>query len=156
MKRAPFVATATIAGLAGVLTFHSRPTTTTIAASPPAKTSSSKPAKAKRGQPKSPPPKSSASPPGSKSATGTNERYGYGTLALKVTVNGSKITDVSVASIQEADPASASIASQVIPMLRSQVLAAQSAHINGISGASYTSQAYALSVQSALDKLHFK
>jgi len=34
------------------------------------------------------------------------------------------------------------------------VLSAQSARINSISGASYTSQAYALSVQSALDKLH--
>jgi uncharacterized protein with FMN-binding domain len=41
-------------------------------------------------------------------------------------------------------------------MLRNEVLAAQSANINAVSGATYTSQAYALSVQAALDKVHFK
>jgi uncharacterized protein with FMN-binding domain len=39
-------------------------------------------------------------------------------------------------------------------MLRREVLAAQSAHINGVSGATYTSEAYAYSVQAALDRLH--
>jgi uncharacterized protein with FMN-binding domain len=41
-------------------------------------------------------------------------------------------------------------------MLRAEVLSAQGATINGISGATYTSESYAQSLQSALDKLHIK
>jgi uncharacterized protein with FMN-binding domain len=89
-----------------------------------------------------------------RSATGALEQYGYGQLAVRVTATGSKITNVTVTTIQVAESYSAQLAQQVIPMLRSEVLAAQSARINGISGASYTVTAYATSVQSALDKLH--
>jgi FMN-binding domain len=48
---------------------------------------------------------------------------------------------------------SGEIASDALPQLRKEVLAAQSARIDGVSGASYDSQAYADSVQSALDRL---
>lgn len=89
-----------------------------------------------------------------RSAVGTTEQYGYGALSVAVTVRGSRIEDVRVRGLQTAEQYSQQLAAQVIPMLRSEVLSAQSARINGISGASYTSQAYALSVQSALDKLH--
>ena len=79
---------------------------------------------------------------------------GDGVLAVRVTVRGNRIESVAVAGLQTAEQYSQQLAAQVIPMLRSEVLSAQSAKINGISGASYTSQAYALSVQSALDSLH--
>jgi uncharacterized protein with FMN-binding domain len=91
-----------------------------------------------------------------RSATGTGENYGYGVLAVKVTVQGSRITEVSVANLQTAEQYSQSLAQQVIPTLKGEVLSAQSARINGISGATYTSEAYAYSVQSALDKLGVK
>jgi len=89
-------------------------------------------------------------------ALGATEQYGYGVLAVKVTVRGSRITDVSVANLQAPEQYSQSLAQQVIPMLRNEVLSAQSAHINGISGATYTAEAYAISVQSALDRLGLK
>ncbi|MGD0944730.1 MAG: FMN-binding protein [Acidimicrobiales bacterium] len=89
-------------------------------------------------------------------AVGTSEQYGYGVLAVKVTEQSGHITDVSVASLQTAEQYSQNLAQQVIPMLRSEVLSAQSAQINAISGATYTSQAYAASVQSALDALAAK
>ena len=89
-------------------------------------------------------------------ADGTSEQYGYGVLAVKVTEQSGHITDVSVASLQTAEPYSQNLAQQVIPMLRSEILSAQSAQINAISGATYTSQAYADSVQSALDALAAK
>ncbi len=73
-----------------------------------------------------------------------------------MTVQGTRITDVSVASLQTAEQYSQSLAQQVIPTLKGEVLSAQSARINGISGATYTSEAYAYSVQSALDKLGVK
>ena len=90
------------------------------------------------------------------SATGAMEQYGYGQLAVKVTVSGTRITQTSVTTLQTAEQYSQQLAQQVIPMLRGQVLGAQSSRIDGVSGATYTSEAYALSVQSALDKLHVK
>jgi len=89
-----------------------------------------------------------------RSAVGASEQYGYGALSVRVTVRGNQIEDVQVNRLQTAEQYSQQLATQVIPMLHSEVLSAQSARINSISGASYTSQAYALSVQSALDKLH--
>ena len=90
------------------------------------------------------------------SATGPTEQYGYGELAVTVTVNGNRITNAAVPTLQTAEPYSQQLAQQVIPMLKSQVLAADGPSINGVSGATYTSQAYATSVQGALDKLHAK
>ena len=92
----------------------------------------------------------------SRTAVGTSENYGYGVLAVKVTVRGSRITDVSVATIRAAEQYSQQLAQQVIPLLRNEVLSAQSARINAISGATYTSEAYAYSVQAALDTLGVK
>jgi hypothetical protein len=101
-------------------------------------------------------PPSSNMPSVVRSTTGATEQFGYGALAVKVAVSGNRIIRVSVPLIQVADSYSGNIASQVIPMLRSQVLSLQSARINGVSGATYTSEAYAMSLQSALDKLHVK
>jgi uncharacterized protein with FMN-binding domain len=84
------------------------------------------------------------------------EQYGYGELSVLVTVRGAEITNVSVPVLRTAEPYSQQLAVQVLPMLKSEVLAAHSARINAVSGATYTSQAYADSIQSALDKLHLK
>ena len=89
-----------------------------------------------------------------RSALGPEEQFGYGVLDVKVTVSGTRITDVSVPLLQAVDPTSQQICDQVFPMLRSEVLSAQTATINGVSGATYTSASYAQSLQSALDKLH--
>jgi uncharacterized protein with FMN-binding domain len=91
-----------------------------------------------------------------RSATGAVVPYGYGELSVVVTVHGDQITAVSVPLLRTAEPYSQQLAQQVIPMLRSEVLAAHSAQIHGVSGATYTSQAYAQSIQSALDKLHVR
>ncbi len=93
---------------------------------------------------------------GAHSATGKPIQYGYGVMSVKATVTGAKLTDVTVVRLQVADPTSEQIAVQVDPMLRSQALKLQTWRINGISGATYTSEAYAYSLQSALTKLHFK
>ena len=140
-----------VAGFAGVLLLHNGPAgpaRTAQAGAPGAGTAT---ASAK--------PTASAGPVATgptRQATGASEQYGYGTLAVRVTVQGSRIADISVATLQTAEPLSQQIASQAIPMLRSEVLSAQGAQINGVSGATYTSEAYAASLQSALDKLHVK
>lgn len=153
MKRAPlYVLAGTVAGFAGVFGFHSRPAATAAAgghtAAPPAQRSGN-------AQPTAGPVAAGAGGP-ARSAVGTMQQYGYGELAVKATVHGSRITAVSVPTIRTAEPYSQQLASQVIPMLRSEVLSGQTAHINGVTGATYTSEAYAMSLQSALDKLHVR
>jgi uncharacterized protein with FMN-binding domain len=157
MKRAPlFVLAGTVAGFAGVLGFHSRPASSAAPGSHPAATGASR---SGNGGPAALPsaPSAAAGAGGpARTATGATEQYGYGQLAVKVTVAGTRITSVSVPAIQTAEPYSQQLATQVIPMLRSEVLAGQNARIHGVSGATYTSEAYAMSLQSALDKLHVK
>jgi uncharacterized protein with FMN-binding domain len=71
-----------------------------------------------------------------------------------VTVSGTRITNISIASINDGgNPRSAYIDQQSIPMLEQQALTAQSANIQGVSGASYTTAGFAQSLQSALSKL---
>jgi uncharacterized protein with FMN-binding domain len=89
------------------------------------------------------------------SAVGANEQYGYGALSVRAAVRGRRIVDLSVVNLQTAEQYSQSIAQQVIPVLRREVLAAQNLHVNAISGATYTTEAYLYSAQSALTKLHF-
>lgn len=77
-------------------------------------------------------------------------------MAIKVTISNNRIVDVSVSSIQALESYSLQLEQQVTPILKAEVLKAQSASISSISGATYTSEAYAYSLQSALDQLHFK
>jgi uncharacterized protein with FMN-binding domain len=164
IKRAPwYLVAGAVAGFAGVLALHSRtapapPVLGRIAAgrSQPGRPTQSGTGSAAGSSPSSQPSPPAAAGGGTHSATGALEKYGYGELAVRITVSGSQITNVTVPSLLTADPTSQQIAAQAIPMLRSQVLAADSAGINGVSGATFTSQAYEQSVQAALDKLHLK
>lgn len=88
-----------------------------------------------------------------RSAVGEAVSFQYGELQVKVTEHAGRITNVSIARFDISDPHSESIDEYAVPRLRQEVISAQSAHIDGVSGASYTSQAYEQSVQSALDKL---
>lgn len=91
-----------------------------------------------------------------RTATGTSVQFGFGTLEARVTVRGSRITRVTIVSLRTLEPTSQMISEQAIPVLRSEVLAAQSANVQGVSGATYTSLAYVKSVQAALDALHVR
>jgi uncharacterized protein with FMN-binding domain len=75
----------------------------------------------------------------------------WGTVQVEITVEGGQLTDVVALQLPDGDRRSASISSRVEPTLRSQALSAQSAAIDGVSGATYTSTAYARSLQAALD-----
>jgi uncharacterized protein with FMN-binding domain len=75
---------------------------------------------------------------------------GYGIVQVQLTVQGGRILDVRTVQAPSGGQ-SGSIASYAIPKLRREVLAAQSTSIDTVSGASYTSEGYARSVQSALD-----
>ncbi len=75
----------------------------------------------------------------------------WGTVQVEITVEDGQLTDVAAIQLPDGDRRSASISSQVEPTLRSQALSAQSGQIDGVSGATYTSDAYARSLQAALD-----
>jgi len=166
MKRAPwYLVVGAVAGFAGVLALHSRATPAPSALgaagksgqpSQPAQPARSGTGPAAGGSPSSQPGRPAGAGGGTHSATGALERYGYGELAVRVTVSRNRITNVTVPALQTADPTSRQISDQAIPMLRSEVLAADGASINGVSGATFTSEAYATSVQAALDKLHLR
>jgi uncharacterized protein with FMN-binding domain len=70
---------------------------------------------------------------------------------VEVTVAGGRLTEVTALQLPDGDRRSASISDRVEPTLRSQALAVQDASIDGVSGATYTSIAYARSLQAALD-----
>lgn len=75
----------------------------------------------------------------------------YGTVQVKVTFTGSKITDITPMSLPQGGR-SGDISGFAAPQLRREALTAQSAHIDTVSGASYTSAGYAMSLQSAIDQ----
>lgn len=87
--------------------------------------------------------------------TGPLEQSPFGTVQVSVTVTGGKLTDVKTAQLTETDGHSQRIDDYAVPILRSSVLSAQSAKVNSVSGATYTSDAYLQSLQAALDKAHF-
>jgi uncharacterized protein with FMN-binding domain len=152
MKRAPLLVLAgTVAGFVGVLSFHTRQL-------PPTALSGVQASSGPSGAPAA----TGSAATGSAgqgtvhTAVGPSTQFGYGLLEVKVTVRGTRITNVSVPVLETAEPTSQQISEQAIPMLSAEVLSAQSAGINAISGATYTSEGYAQSLQAALDKLHIK
>jgi uncharacterized protein with FMN-binding domain len=86
-------------------------------------------------------------------ALGTRKNYGYGILAVEVTARSGRITDLTTVGLQIAEPFSQQLAEKAIPILRAEVLRAQSANVAVVSGATYTSDAYLFSIQAALDHL---
>jgi uncharacterized protein with FMN-binding domain len=102
---------------------------------------------------------STGSPPTSSTAsattgtfTGDDVNTRFGSVQVEITVTGGAITDVTALQLTDRDRRSASISSRAEPILRSEVLDAQTANVRNVSGATYTSDAYLQSLQSAIDK----
>lgn len=90
---------------------------------------------------------------GTKTATGTLIDTFYGPVQVKVTVTNGKMTSI-VAVALPTGGRSGRIAQYAEPILQAEALAAQSANIDFVSGATYTSDGYQRSLQSALDQIH--
>jgi len=145
---------ATAAGLIGVLEFHTRPAPVSLGTIPAAgSTAAASPAATapSRGSTRSAAP---SAPGGTRTATGPQVNYNWGVLSVTVTVSGPRITKVGIASLDDGgNPRSQSIDQQSIPILEQEALQAQSANIQGVSGASYTSAGFTQSLQAALQQL---
>lgn len=86
-----------------------------------------------------------------KTVDGPTIQTRYGPVQVEITVSGSRVTAVVALQLPDGDRHSAQISSRVQDTLASQALQAQSGSIDGVSGATYTSEAYAQSLQAALD-----
>jgi uncharacterized protein with FMN-binding domain len=75
----------------------------------------------------------------------------YGPVQVQVVLAGARIADVKALQLPFDHPRSARISQQAGPWLHDEVIAAQSANIRVISGATYTSIGYSRSLQGALD-----
>ncbi|MGD0409096.1 MAG: FMN-binding protein [Candidatus Limnocylindrales bacterium] len=84
--------------------------------------------------------------------TGSAVQIPFGTVQVQVTFQNGTITDIQPLQMPTDRSLSVQIAQYAAPQLRSEVLAAQSAQVNTISGATYTSMGYLQSLQSALDQ----
>ncbi|MFJ6392846.1 FMN-binding protein [Streptomyces sp. NPDC091972] len=147
MRRAPIVLVATVIGTTGVLLFKPHELTPTVASS----SSSSSSPSSSTGQ------DATVSKSGSTTTvTGAVISTQFGDTQVQVTIKSGKITDVKPLQIPSNEPQSVQISNAAIPALRQSALAKQSAAIDVVSGATYTSQSYAASLQSALDKAGFK
>lgn len=89
-----------------------------------------------------------------KSATvdGDEASTKWGPVKVEIVVSGGKITRVTALEYPNSNSRDISINNQAIPALISQTLQAQSANIDGVSGATYTTDGFITSLQSALSK----
>lgn len=84
--------------------------------------------------------------------TGSATSTRYGPVQVQITVTGGKIVDVQAVEYPTDNSRDRQINERAIPQLVSETLNAQSADIHFVSGATYTSQGYLDSLQSAIDQ----
>jgi uncharacterized protein with FMN-binding domain len=86
-----------------------------------------------------------------KSAVGQTVQTPYGPVQVKITERAGRLTSINAIQLPFDNARSVAIANQAVPILRAEALRIDSARIHIVSGATYTSDGYAQSLQSALD-----
>jgi uncharacterized protein with FMN-binding domain len=163
MKRATIVTGVTVVGVAWLLNYKVAPhqLSALTPASPtqgpgnPATPSSSPTAAASPSATPSatPTPSPSPSPAGLNGTfTGADFPNRFGDVQVRIVVTNGHITDVQAVQLPTDRAESAYISQQAGPWLRTEALQAQSANIDIIGGATYTSQSYQQSLESALQQ----
>ena len=143
MKRALLIAGGTIGGLGAVLaiTPPNLSSKNVLASNTPAPTQSATAT-----------PTKTAAPTGATDGTFTGDptTIRYGTVQVKITVQGGKIVDAQ--AVKAPTGSNDRYTQMAVPRLREQTIAAQSANIQGVSGASFTSYGWYTSLVSAIAK----
>ncbi|RPE45284.1 uncharacterized protein with FMN-binding domain [Streptomyces sp. Ag109_O5-1] len=160
LRRVMLASAATVSGIVMLLALkpHTSPTVVTgsVAPAPSSSASAAPGATGGTGSGSSDSGKSgksgkSGSSTGTKTVTGDTVQTRWGPVQVRVTIKNGKITDVTAVQYPQDNPRDQQINSYALPQLRSEALAAQSAKIDTVSGATYTSGGYQQSLQSALD-----
>ena len=144
MRRVITAVASTIAGLVMLLSFKTH--STTAATAVPAATSTTTPG----GSSSSP---TSSTTSAAKTVTGDAAETRYGPVQVQITVKNGKVTAVTATEYPAGEPRDQQINAYAIPALNQEALQAGNANINLISGATYTSNGYIASLQSALSKV---
>jgi uncharacterized protein with FMN-binding domain len=146
VRRVCAILVLTIAGLIPLWRFHPA-TPATVVAAPRAATPSQTGAPAASG-----PPAASGAPAPNTASTvdGSTVDTEFGPYQVQVVFTGTQITDVQIITAP-GDRHSQRIASAAEPTLREEALSAQNANVDTVSGATVTSEAYAQSLQAAID-----
>jgi uncharacterized protein with FMN-binding domain len=163
MRRAVPAILLTLLGLGALASFKTTPGvsgTIKISAPPPrgsTPTTAPPPTTAKRSTHATNPPATApptTQPPVTTTRTLTGDPIDnrFGTVQVRVTMRGNQITTVEALQMPYDHQQSAYISQQAEPYLRQEALQAQSPNIQIVSGATYTSESYAQSLQSALSK----
>ncbi|WP_432030274.1 FMN-binding protein [Streptomyces sp. 1222.5] len=138
LRRIVLASAATVSGMVMLLSLkpHTPPTVVTAGAKSPAVSGSSAPG---------------GTTAKSRTVTGDTVQTRWGPVQVRVTIESGRVTDVTAVQYPQDNPRDQEINSYALPQLRREVLAAQSAQIDTVSGATYTSTGYQQSLQSALD-----
>jgi uncharacterized protein with FMN-binding domain len=152
LRRIVLAGAATVSGMVLLLSLkpHTSPTLATADAKSPAVSSSSAPSPSSSGA-GSGGGAASGKSTGTKTVTGETVQTRWGPVQVRVTIKSGRITDVTAVQYPQDNPRDQEINSYALPQLRREAMAAQSAQIDMVSGASYTSTGYQQSLQSALD-----
>lgn len=156
MRRFLYALLGTVAGLGGLIGLKANlapsDAAADTAAPPPAVAAEEPPAadpSAKAGDAPAGDAPADAAP---KTATGAKATNQYESFQVKVTVSGTKITKVEIAGLSTKDARSKQVTGDALPKLQRATLAANSADVDTVSGATFTTKSYKESLQSALDE----
>lgn len=149
LRRIVLASAATVSGMVLLLSLkpHASPVLSAADAKSPSVSSSSAPSSSSGTSSGS----TSGSTTGTRTTTGDTVRTRWGPVQVRVTIKGGKLTDVTAVQYPQDNPRDQEINSYALPQLRREALSAQSAQIDMVSGATYTSTGYKQSLQSALD-----
>lgn len=144
MKRVIFAVLSTVTGLVMLLSFKTHAvTSTTVAAAAVSRPSVAAGVASTR----------LSTITGTKTVTGKRVDTRWGPVQVQITVTGGRITSAQAVVYPQGNPQDQAISAYAIPTLNAEAKAAGSAHIDAVSGATFTSQGYIASLQSALDTL---
>ncbi|WP_441249861.1 FMN-binding protein [Kitasatospora sp. McL0602] len=161
MRRAVVTTSATLAGVVLLLSLktpesggHLGAATKVISSAPSGASDASDTSGASGASPSA---SASASAPAtataSRSITGTAADTRYGAVQVRVTLAGKKISRIDVLQYPTESHRDQEINTYALPQLNQEAMDAQSAQIDVVSGATYTSDGYTRSLQSALDQV---
>lgn len=86
-----------------------------------------------------------------KTVTGDPAQTIFGPVQVRITLKNGKITKATAVAYPKANPLEQQLNEFAVPQLNREAVTAQSANIDVVSGATYTSHGYAQSLQTALD-----
>ncbi|MGW6278602.1 FMN-binding protein [Kribbella sp. NPDC055071] len=93
---------------------------------------------------------------GTTTVNGTSADTRYGPVQVRITIRSQRLVAVTALVYPSSGGRDREISSYALPQLEQEAIAAQSAQIDTVSGATFTSDGYRRSLQAALDAAHLK